>query len=152
MKRKRRQSGFVLLLVLVVLAVGGTLLTIAARRCGQDAIRAAAAQRDLQLRWGQWSCQTTLLPVADQMMQDLDAERDAHAAPSCELRQQVRLGELEFTLLVGDESAKANVNTLAARGVEFIGPDKGLLACGYEGIGRLWPTEKIIERVQKLLP
>lgn len=45
----------------------------------------------------------------------------------------------------------ANVSTLQARGVEFIGPEEGMLACGYEGIGRLWPVEGIIERVEKML-
>jgi phosphopantothenoylcysteine synthetase/decarboxylase len=48
-------------------------------------------------------------------------------------------------------ATQANVATLKARGVEFIGPDKGLLACGYEGIGRLWPADKIVEHVLKLL-
>lgn len=45
----------------------------------------------------------------------------------------------------------ANVSTLQARGVEFIGPEEGLLACGYEGIGRLWPVDGILERVEKIL-
>lgn len=45
----------------------------------------------------------------------------------------------------------ANVATLKARGVEFIGPEEGLLACGYEGIGRLWAVEGIVERVAGLL-
>jgi phosphopantothenoylcysteine decarboxylase len=49
-------------------------------------------------------------------------------------------------------ATQANVKTLQARGVEFIGPDKGLLACGYEGIGRLWDVDKITERILKLLP
>ena len=40
---------------------------------------------------------------------------------------------------------------LQSRDVEFIGPEKGLLACGYEGIGRLWDAGKIIERIQKTL-
>jgi len=48
-------------------------------------------------------------------------------------------------------ATQANVKTLQQRGVEFIGPDKGLLACGYEGIGRLWPAEKIVECALKLL-
>jgi len=43
-------------------------------------------------------------------------------------------------------ATQANVATLKKRGVEFIGPDAGLLSCGYEGIGRLWPVEKITER------
>jgi phosphopantothenoylcysteine synthetase/decarboxylase len=41
----------------------------------------------------------------------------------------------------------SNVKLLKSRGAEFIGPDKGMLSCGYEGIGRLWPVEKIVERV-----
>ncbi len=42
-----------------------------------------------------------------------------------------------------------NVNRLKARGVEFIGPDEGLLSCGYEGLGRLWPVEAIAEQALK---
>ena len=48
-------------------------------------------------------------------------------------------------------ATQANVKTLKSRGAEFIGPDEGLLACGYEGIGRLWPVEKIAERALELL-
>jgi phosphopantothenoylcysteine synthetase/decarboxylase len=42
-------------------------------------------------------------------------------------------------------ATQANVATLKQRGVDFIGPDEGMLSCGYEGIGRLWPVEKIAE-------
>jgi phosphopantothenoylcysteine decarboxylase len=48
-------------------------------------------------------------------------------------------------------ATQANAKILQARGAEFIGPDKGLLACGYEGIGRLWDVEQIIEKIQQLL-
>ena len=44
-----------------------------------------------------------------------------------------------------------NVATLKKRGAEFIGPDQGMLSCGYEGIGRLWPVEKIAERAAAFL-
>jgi len=40
----------------------------------------------------------------------------------------------------------ANVETLRKRGAEFIGPEKGMLACGYEGIGRLWPVDEIVAK------
>jgi phosphopantothenoylcysteine decarboxylase len=43
-------------------------------------------------------------------------------------------------------ATQANVATLKKRGVEFIGPDEGMLSCGYEGVGRLWPVEKIAAR------
>lgn len=112
MRARKTKPGFILLMVLAVLAVGGTMLAIAARRCGQDAIRAGAAQRDLQVRWGQVSCQATLLPVAGQLLQEQDDQRQPNCPAACEVRQSVTLGELTFTLIVGDENAKANVNVL----------------------------------------
>ncbi|HEX5398016.1 MAG TPA: flavoprotein [Verrucomicrobiae bacterium] len=47
-------------------------------------------------------------------------------------------------------ATQANVKLLKSRGAEFIGPDEGMLSCGYEGIGRLWPVERIVERALKL--
>lgn len=44
-----------------------------------------------------------------------------------------------------------NVERLRARGARFIGPEAGLLACGYEGLGRLWPVEGIVEEAQAIL-
>ncbi len=44
-------------------------------------------------------------------------------------------------------ATQENVKVLKGRGAEMVGPDEGLLSCGYEGIGRLWPVEKIAERV-----
>ena len=48
-------------------------------------------------------------------------------------------------------ATKENVATLGARGVDFIGPEAGLLACGYEGIGRLWKVDEIAFRAEFLL-
>src|SRR5579859_1443292 len=47
-------------------------------------------------------------------------------------------------------ATQANVKLLKSRGVEFIGPDEGMLSCGYEGIGRLWPVDAIAEYALKL--
>jgi phosphopantothenoylcysteine decarboxylase len=44
-----------------------------------------------------------------------------------------------------------NVGLLRSRGVEFIGPEEGMLACGYEGIGRLWPVEQIVTKALAML-
>ncbi len=44
-----------------------------------------------------------------------------------------------------------NVATLRARGVEIIGPEEGMLACGYEGIGRLWSVDDIVERAARIV-
>ncbi len=48
-------------------------------------------------------------------------------------------------------ATKENVATLGARGLEFIGPEAGMLACGYEGLGRLWKVEEIAFRAEFLL-
>lgn len=48
-------------------------------------------------------------------------------------------------------ATQRNAEVLRSRGVEFIGPEEGLLSCGYEGIGRLWPVDKIAARVGELL-
>src|SRR5690242_9128361 len=48
-------------------------------------------------------------------------------------------------------ATQQNVATLKSRGAEFIGPEEGMLSCGYEGIGRLWPVDKVAERAMELL-
>jgi phosphopantothenoylcysteine decarboxylase len=48
-------------------------------------------------------------------------------------------------------AALENVEKLKSRGVEFIGPEEGMLACGYEGLGRLWKVEDIAFRAEFLL-
>jgi phosphopantothenoylcysteine decarboxylase len=48
-------------------------------------------------------------------------------------------------------ATKENVERLKSRGVEFIGPEEGMLACGYEGLGRLWKIDDIAFRAEFLL-
>lgn len=48
-------------------------------------------------------------------------------------------------------ATQENVARLKARGVEFIGPEEGMLACGYEGAGRLWKVDEIAFRAEFLL-
>jgi phosphopantothenoylcysteine decarboxylase len=48
-------------------------------------------------------------------------------------------------------ATQQHVEVLKQRGVEFIGPGQGLLACGYEGIGRLTEVESIVRRALEML-
>jgi phosphopantothenoylcysteine synthetase/decarboxylase len=48
-------------------------------------------------------------------------------------------------------ATQENVATLKSRGAEFIGPEEGMLACGYEGGGRLWKVDEIAFRAEFLL-
>ncbi len=48
-------------------------------------------------------------------------------------------------------ATQANVRTLQQRGASFIGPEEGMLSCGYEGLGRLWDVSGIVaEALQRL--
>ena len=48
-------------------------------------------------------------------------------------------------------ATEGNVATLTGRGAAFIGPDEGLLSCGYDGIGRLWPVDGIATQALQML-
>ncbi len=43
-------------------------------------------------------------------------------------------------------ATQANVSLLKTRGAEFVGPEAGILACGYEGLGRLATVAEIAIR------
>lgn len=45
-------------------------------------------------------------------------------------------------------ATQQNAQTLTSRGGQFVGPEEGMLSCGYEGVGRLWNVDKIVEQVQ----
>ena len=59
------------------------------------------------------------------------------------------LGIARLALATADMDA--DLAALEALGVEFIGPQEGLLACGYEGIGRLWPVEEVATHALRML-
>jgi phosphopantothenoylcysteine synthetase/decarboxylase len=48
-------------------------------------------------------------------------------------------------------ATQANVEILKSREANFIGPEEGLLACGYEGLGRLWNVDDIVRRAGEIL-
>ena len=48
-------------------------------------------------------------------------------------------------------ATQQNSATLRTRGAQFLGPEEGMLACGYEGVGRLWNVEDIVEKADEIL-
>jgi phosphopantothenoylcysteine decarboxylase/phosphopantothenate--cysteine ligase len=48
-------------------------------------------------------------------------------------------------------AVQANLAVLATRGVQFVEPGEGFLACGWQGTGRLAEPEEIVEAVERLL-
>ncbi len=53
--------------------------------------------------------------------------------------------------MLAHPATQANLKTLQARGHHFIEPAEGLLACGYEGRGKLAPVEEIVRRAEEFL-
>ena len=49
------------------------------------------------------------------------------------------------------EATRVNVRTLSERGVRFIGPDSGMLACGDEGAGRMSEPATIAAEICRIL-
>jgi phosphopantothenoylcysteine synthetase/decarboxylase len=48
-------------------------------------------------------------------------------------------------------ATRANVEMLRSRGASFVGPAEGMLACGYEGTGRLADVAEIVGSVERKL-
>jgi phosphopantothenoylcysteine synthetase/decarboxylase len=48
-------------------------------------------------------------------------------------------------------ATQQHVATLKTRGAQFVGPAEGILACGYEGLGRLAEPQEIVAAVLALL-
>ncbi len=49
------------------------------------------------------------------------------------------------------EATRRNIETLRSRGVVFIGPESGILACGDEGAGRMSEPAAVVGRIEELL-
>ena len=48
-------------------------------------------------------------------------------------------------------ATRANTEMLKSRGAAFVGPAEGMLACGYEGTGRLADVAEIVAHTEKIL-
>lgn len=112
MTARRPQSGFILVMVLLVLAVAASLLAACARQTTRLALEAGAAERELQRRWGERAIEAACLPRAEAILGAAATETDP--APAA-VRASVVLGGMDFDVMVADEAAKANVNLLAEK-------------------------------------
>lgn len=66
-------------------------------------------------------------------------------------RAPVVLAPAMNTNMLAHEAVQQNLATLAARGVRFVEPGEGYLACGWVGKGRLAEPERIVEAVEAVL-
>ena len=66
-------------------------------------------------------------------------------------RAQVLMAPAMNTHMLEHEAVRRNITTLAARGVRFVEPGAGYLACGWIGKGRLAEPDEIVEAADLLL-
>lgn len=115
-------------MVLTVLAIAAAALAGICRMSLERAVRASRAEEDLQRRWAVATCRSVLLPRAEAVLASA-------AEPGPEVRRDIRLGGQSFTLVFGDEQAKANVNRLyRAGGLAEAERAARTLAGGTEGV------------------
>jgi len=65
-------------------------------------------------------------------------------------RAPVLIAPAMNTAMYENKVVQENIKRLKKLGYHFVGPEKGYLACGCEGIGRLAPTEEIMKAIEKL--
>src|SRR5580698_10084320 len=99
MKRNRRR-GFVLLMILVLLAVAASVLGGICRLSLGNALAATQDAEELQHRWGVLSCEATLLPHAEFLLQNAEAARHR---PVAAIDLQFKLGGQDFSCRIADE-------------------------------------------------
>ena len=107
------RRGYVLVSTLLLLALAGLAMVSASRRALNRIMESRQAELELQQRWGTISLQATLLAGAETIL--TRAERNARESlVSHSLR--LSLNGRAVRVLISDEQAKANVNTLLSRG------------------------------------
>ncbi len=109
-----RRRGAVLLLVLTCLLLAAVALVSIARQSHRLALDATAARTRLQHRWGSQTVHRAILPLAAAVFEHRDQQLRTvpRPHPPAALPGRIRLGNIDFSLLLADEDARANINTL----------------------------------------
>jgi len=115
-----RQSGFVLLMTLVLLLMSVVALAGMAHRSIIAALDSRTAVEDLQRRWAITSIRSTLVGRIEKLLDIAERGRVENGmssdeylnAPMSQLRVSCRLSGIDYELVLTDEQAKLNLNHL----------------------------------------
>jgi type II secretory pathway pseudopilin PulG len=113
MRKQKRQKGFVLVLVLAMLAIAALLSAGIARRSLDQSVAVAKKQKEMQRRWGEISCRQAVLNRAEILLRTEEL-RAGTTVPI--LQAIVTLEDQTFLLILSDEQAKLNLNTVFRNG------------------------------------
>jgi hypothetical protein len=123
-KRRQSRQGYVLLMTLVLIVIAVLCLAGLARRSLQLALDAKEAQDELQCRWLALSCREMLLDRAEeQFIEAEDAvDRRSQWPASKEFSAAFSMAGMQARVVLGDEDAKLNLNSLYARRPDDVRP------------------------------
>ena len=77
---------------------------------------------------------------------------DALTTSAMAYEGEVLLAPAMNTRMWRNPAVRHNCETLRARGIHFVGPNAGRLACGDSGEGRMAEVSEILDAVRELLP
>ena len=135
---RQKRRGYVLLVVIATSVLVITVLSTLAKVSLRRGLQAADAQRALQLRWGAITLErsmTSAIPKLFEAREKLAIENGTTDPPPTTIRAAITLGGVTFDMLLGDEDAKLNVNTIyhhggASRAEQIIGRSMGPMMPG----------------------
>jgi hypothetical protein len=113
--RIQHRDGYVLLVVIAVSVLVVTVLGTLAKQSLRRGLEAADAERSLQKRWGTLTLERALLakaPKIFELREEIAAELTPGVPPSTTIRTALTLNGVTFDLLLADEDAKLNLNSL----------------------------------------
>lgn len=100
-----------MVMTLILLALAATLLAGTASHSMRSASEAMQTHRDLQRRWAAISARRTLLDRAGELFSELDTQTNEFDQRS-DFTVITKLGEFDLEVLVADEDAKLNLNSV----------------------------------------
>lgn len=126
MRHSPPRRGYALVMTILLIAIATLLLAGIASQSFLLATETLQAQEDLQRRWGTITCQQAILARANLILAGANHDtanttqppnpqtQNPQTPPRGRLATQLPLGNLTFDVLLADEQAKVNLNTLYA--------------------------------------
>ncbi len=112
----KQRRGYILVMVLVTLIIVITALTSVATKSLRTSQQAGNAASMLQQRWGMTTCKNMFLPNAGRTFllyeQEQLAKTKGSPGRTNVLAESVMLGGQRFDMVLSDENAKVNLNTM----------------------------------------
>lgn len=112
---RQKRGGYVLLIVIAASVLVVSMLGTLAKQSMNRGLAAADAERSLQQRWGALTLERELMKVAPkvfEIQEEIAKEQSPPTRPPATIRAALTLKGVTFDLLLGDEDAKLNLNSM----------------------------------------